>query len=176
MNDIAKEEMKVLSDEARNPITPQDNAEEKENKLLSLWKGRFDRAEKYRNAHIDRMMRMYKLYRAYRDANNYAYGTSIMPPKGFEIIETIKPRLSSAEIEIDLQPTKEAYVNDPLIKDWETLIEYNLSVLGDKTGFDDIKISWITAMLLYGNGVVQLSWSGDENGHPYAEVVDNFLS
>jgi len=176
-SEIAIEENKVLADEAQSGNAPakQDSAEEADRKVVTLWKQRFDRAEKYRLPHIDRMMRMYKLYRAYRDASNYAYGTNIMPPKGFEIVETIKPRLASADIDITLQPTKQDFVDDPLISEWETLIEYDLGVIGDTTGFDDLKIWWINAMLIFGNGVVQLSWSGDENGHPYAEVVDNFL-
>lgn len=175
-SEIAKDEMKVLADEANN-LAPagQDTPEEAERKVIAIWQGRFTRSENYRRAHIDRMMRMYKLYRAYRDATNYAYGTNIMPPVGFEIIETVKPRLASADIQVTLQPTKKDFIDDPLIGEWETLIDYDLGVLGDNMGFDDIKIFWINAMLIYGNGYVQLSWSGDQNGHPYAEVVDNFV-
>lgn len=175
-SDAAKAEMTVLADQANNLEPEQkDTPDEAERKLVALWQGRFTRAENYRRAHIDRMNRMYKLYRAYRDATNYAYGTNIMPPIGFEIIETIKPRLASAEIDIRLQPTKQEHVDSPLIGEWESLIEYDLSVLGDDTGFDDLKIMWINSMLIFGNGPAQLSWSGDENGHPYLEIVDPYL-
>jgi len=174
--DAAKAEMKVLADEANN-LTPEqkDTPDEHERKQIALWQGRFTRAENYRRAHIDRMNRMYKLYRAYRDATNYAYGTNIMPPVGFEIVETIKPRLASADIDITLQPTKQENIDDPLISEWESLVEYDLSVLGGDTGFDDLKIMWINSMLIFGNGPAQLSWDGDENGHPYLEIVDPYL-
>jgi hypothetical protein len=175
-SDAAKAEMTVLADQANNHQPEKTDTEKKvEDKIVSLWKTRFTRAENYRRAHIARMTRMYKLYRAYRDATNYAYGTNIMPPTGFEIVETIKPRLAAATIDITLQPTQQANVDSPLIADWESLIDYDLGVIGGETGFDDIKIAWINSMLIFGNGVGQISWDGDENGHPYLEIVDPYL-
>ena len=136
-----------------------------------MWASRFTRAETFRRPFIDRNLRMYKLYRAYRAASNYAYGTSLMPPTGFEIIETVKPRLASAEIKINLYPTKQENENSPSIKQWDDLLEYDLQVME----FDDKKIEWINAQLMFGNGILQIMWDGDEDGDPYIEIVDNFL-
>jgi len=164
-------------EEQKNPeletvnSTPMHEVEKEEEKLVTKWTSRFTKAENFRRPFIDRNIRMYKLYRAYRAASNYAYGTSLMPPTGFEIIETVKPRLASAEIQIDLYPTKQENENSPSIKSWDDLIEYDLQV----TEFDDKKIEWINAMLIYGNGVLQVMWDGGDDGDPYIEVVDNFL-
>lgn len=142
--------------------------EEREKTLVALWDRRFKQAEVYRRPYIERNLRMYKLYRAYREAINYAYGTSLMPPIGFEIIETVKPRLASADISIDLFPTQQAHVDDENISKWDDLIEYDL----DQSGFADKKIDWIDAMLKFGNGTLQIGWDGSKL---YLEVVDNWL-
>jgi len=160
-----------LPDQEAVDLKPTDTNEEEEKKLVEMWTSRFSRAETFRRPFIDRNLRMYKLYRAYRAASNYAYGTSLMPPTGFEIIETVKPRLASAEIKINLYPTKQENENSPSIQQWDDLLEYDLQVME----FDDKKIEWINAQLMFGNGVLQIMWDGDEDGDPYIEVVDNFL-
>lgn len=151
---------------------PQKDFEKHEESVVSKWKKRFDRAENFRRPYIDRNMRMYRLYRAYREATNYAYGTRLMPPVGFEIIETVKPRLASAEISVNIYPTKQEDVDKKQnISRWDDLIEYDLQQIE----FDDKKILWINAMLQYGNGTGQLMWDGGEDGDPFLEIVDNFL-
>lgn len=170
-NEIETRPETKLPDQAAVDLKPEDSQEEKDRKMIELWTGRFTRAETFRRPFIDRNIRMYKLYRAYRAASNYAYGTSLMPPTGFEIIETVKPRLASAEIKINLYPTKQEDENSNSIKSWDDLIEYDLQV----TEFDDKKIEWINAQLMFGNGVLQIMWDGGDDGDPYIEVVDNFL-
>lgn len=167
------EEKPMLPDAEDVGLSDKDlkSEEEKNQATLSLWKKRFDQAEKFRKPIIAKYLRMYKLYRAYRDAVNYAYGTNIMPPIGFEVIETVKPRLASAKINVNILPKQKDDINSPSLKRWDDLIEYDF----EKMMFDDLKIQWINAMLLYGNGYAQLSWDGDENGDPFLEIVDNWL-
>jgi hypothetical protein len=167
------EEKDMLPDaEDADLAEPSNTPEDKEKKLVTLWDGRFKKSEEFRRPYIQKYLRMYKLYRAYRDATNYAYGTNLMPPTGFEIIETVKPRLSSAEVKVKIYPKKqEDLEKKDNIARWDDLIEYDLQV----TEFDDLKIQWINAMLLYGNGWIQLMWQGGEDGDPVIEVVDNFL-
>lgn len=141
---------------------------EREEKLVTLWQRRFTQAENFRRPYLERNLRMYKLYRAYREAINYAYGTSLMPPIGFEIIETIKPRLAAAEIDVDIFPTKTEDINSPTISKWDDLVEFNLQEME----FDDKKIDWIDSCLKFGNGLIQIMW-GEKT--PDIEVVDNFL-
>jgi hypothetical protein len=142
--------------------------EEHQEKVVALWQKRFTQSENYRRPFIDRNLRMYKLYRAYRDAINYAYGTNIMPPIGFEIVETVKPRLASAKLKTNIYPLKKEHVNDPNIGSWDDLVEYNFQEME----FDDKKILWINAMLIFGNGWLQTMWAGE---HLDIEVVDNWL-
>lgn len=171
-NEIETRPETKLPDQEVVDLKPEvDDADETERKLVSLWTDRFTRAETFRRPFIDRNIRMYKLYRAYRSASNYAYGTSLMPPTGFEIIETVKPRLASAEIQVNIYPTKEEDADNESIAKWDDLIAYDLQV----TEFDDKKIEWINAQLMFGNGILQIMWDGGEDGDPYIEVVDNFL-
>lgn len=139
--------------------------------VVTLWKNRFKQADNFKRPIDARNLRMYKIYRAYRAwASNYAYGTNLMPPTGFEIIETVKPRLSSARINVVVMPTKPEDIDSPSLTKWDELIQYDLRVMA----FDDLKIDWIDTQLKYGNGVVQLSWDSVK-GDPYMELCDNWL-
>lgn len=141
---------------------------ELEQRLVTLWTQRFTKAENFRRPFIDRNLRLYRLYRAYRQAVNYAYKTSLMPPIGFEIIETIKPRLASSEVEVNILPKTAAAVNSGALKEWENLVWYNLQ----ETDFEEKKIDWVDDMLKGGNGTMQLMWMDDR---VELEVVDGFL-
>lgn len=145
-----------------------DTEKEDEEKIVMLWTKRFSQAETFRRPYIEKNLRMYKLYRAYREAVNYAYSTNLMPPTGFEIIETVKPRLASAKIKVNIYPTKKEDVNNPVLDRWDDLVAYDMQV----TEFEDKKIEWINAMLMYGNGILQIMWDGT---NPFIEVVDNWL-
>lgn len=142
--------------------------EERKEKVVQLWNKRFKQAEDFRRPYIDRNIRMYKLYRAYRDVLNYAYGTNIMPPTGFEIIETVKPRLASAKIKVNINPKGKENLENENISKWDDLVEYNLQEMK----FDSKKIEWINAQLMYGNGTIQPIWAGN---FVDIDVVDNFL-
>lgn len=141
---------------------------EHEEKVVSLWTKRFTRAENFRRPYIERDIRMYKLYRAYREAVNYAYGTSLMPPIGFEIIETVKPRLAAAEVQVEIYPTKTEDIDNPVLEKWDDLVSFNFQEMQ----FDDKKIDWIDYALKTGNGTLQLMWHGSLPG---VEVVDSML-
>jgi len=142
---------------------------EKEQTLVTLWQKRFTQSESFRRPYLARNLRMYKLYRAYRDAANYAYGTNLMPPTGFQIIETVKPRLASAQMQVNIYPRNEENIdNKEGIEKWDDLVEFDLQEME----FDDEKILWINAQLIFGNGVAQIFWEGKTPGW---EIVDNWL-
>jgi len=168
----AKENKIVLNDseEIQGDVLVSDT-EEKDKTLIELWKKRFNAGWDFRKPILDRNLRMYKLYRAYRESLNYAYQTSLMPPTGFEIIETVKPRMASASTTVNIYPTKKEDINSPSISKWDDLIEYDLEVIQ----FDDKKIEWINAQLLFGNGVAQIMWDGGEEGDPDIEIIDPAL-
>lgn len=143
--------------------------EEREEKIVQLWVKRFEQSKNFRRPYLEKNLRMYKLYRAYRDARNYAYGTNLMPPTGFEIIETVKPRLASAKIKVNIYPKKAADQNNKNgISKWDDLVEYNLQEME----FDDKKVWWINAQLMFGNGIAQVYWDGKTAN---MEIVDNWL-
>lgn len=167
-NEIETRPETKLPDAHDLDIGKEESEQKEEEKIVTLWTGRFSRAETFRRPIIEKNLRMYKLYRAYRQAVNYAYGTNLMPPTGFEIIETVKPRLASAKIKVNIYPTKKEDIDSPVLGKWDDLVTYGLEV----AEFDDKKIDWINACLLYGNGILQVMWDGDD---PYIEVVDNWL-
>jgi hypothetical protein len=139
--------------------------------IVTLWTGRFKEAKEFREPYDRRNLRMYKIYRSIRDwMTNYAYDVNIMPPIGYEIIETIKPRLSAAKHKKRILPTKKTDIDNPSLTKWDNLIEYNFETMD----FASEKASWIFAMLVYGNGTVQLSWD-TEAKTPSIEVCDNWL-
>ena len=146
---------------------------EEERKLIEKWNKRFNKTKNWRLPYQEKWLRMYKLYRAYRDKNNYAYDTKLMPPIAFEIVETVKPRLASAKMNIRVLPRGKDDVGSPSIEAWDDLIKYDLDVMN----FDDRKIDWITSALIYGNGIAQLTWNpGEEDdGDPDLEIQDLWL-
>jgi len=62
---------------------------DEEQKLLTKWKARFKRAKEFRDPYQAKWLRMYMLYRAYQNKQNYAYNTRLMPPIAFEIVQTV---------------------------------------------------------------------------------------
>lgn len=143
-----------------------------ESELIDKWKRRFKKAERYREPHEDKWLRMWKLYRSYRRQANYAYNTNIMPPIGFEIIETIKPRLASSKMRTRMFPTKEEDVGNESLEKWDDLVNYNFQEMD----LDDKKMDWIHAMLNFGNGYLHPYWvDAEDGGDPDVDVLDNWL-
>jgi len=143
-----------------------------EKTLIEKWTKRFKRAERFRQPYEDKFLRMWKLYRAYRDKQNYAYKTNIMPPIGFEIVETIKPRLSGAKMRTRIFPMEENDIKNGAIEEWDNLINYNFDVME----LDEKKVDWIDAMLKYANGYAHLYWEdAEDGGDPGMDIVDNWL-
>ena len=146
--------------------------DEKDEKTIAKWKSRFERAKRFRDPYTAKWLRMYYLYRAYRNRRNYAYQTNLMPAIGFEIIETIKPRLSAARMRTRIYPTKKEDVNNPAIESWDDLVNYNFEALQ----LEDKKIDWIQAMLNFGNGYAHLYWVEKAGGgDPAMDILDNWL-
>lgn len=156
----------------QNQLTDEE-IKDKEIKLVEKWKKRFNRAENFRKPKQQAWLRFYKLYRAYKDKTSYAYKTRLMPPIAFEIVETVKPRLSSAKMNVRILPRGKNDIDSPAIESWDDLIKYDL----DAIKFDDRKIDWINSSLIYGNGVAGLTWNPgeEEDGDPYLEIQDLWL-
>lgn len=133
--------------------------EEEREKIVEKWKKRFKQAEDFKKPYQDKWLRMWYLYRAYRDKKNYAYGTNLMPPTGFEIVETVKPRLTSAKINIRILPRFKKDVNSPSLENWDDKIKYDL----EEANFEEKKSDFITSGLIFGDGVVSLSWGKKKN-------------
>ena len=150
--------------------TPNDD----ERTIIEKWKRRFNLAERVQKPYREKNLRMWKLYRGYRDALNYAYQTSIMPPIGFEIVETIKPRLAASRMRTRLFPVSKDDVNNTdAIEEWDSLVNYQL----DDMDFDEKKSDWIDTMLKYGDGYAVMNWKrkGPDDGDPSMTIWDNWL-
>jgi len=146
---------------------------DEETELIEKWKKRFNKAKNWRQPYQQKWLRMYKLYRAYKDRTSYAYKTKLMPPIAFEIVETVKPRLASAKMNVRILPRGKEDIDSSAIESWDDLIKYDFDVIN----FDDRKIDWINSALLYGNGIAQLTWNPgeEEDGDPSLEIQDLWL-
>ena len=81
---------------------------------------------------------MFKLYRSYRDKKNNPYETSIMPPIGFKVVETIKPRLTAAEMKVRLFPAnKDAVDKQDILNNYESLVAYDMQEMDIEDKKDD---------------------------------------
>ena len=145
---------------------------DEESAKIEKWKQRFGVAERFRNPFEAKFLRMWKLYRAYRDKVNYAYKTNLMPPVGFEIIETVKPRLSASKMRTRIFPVNKDDVGSGAIEEWDSLISYNFEVME----LDEKKVDYIDSMLKYGNGYAHIYWMDHEDGgDPGMDIIDNWL-
>lgn len=148
------------------------NPSDEDKKVIDKWKNRFTRAERFRDPFEAKFLRMWKLYRAYRDKTNYAYNTNLMPPIGFEIIETVKPRLSASKMTTRIFPVDKDDIGSGAIEEWDSLMAYDFDIMG----IDDKKVDWIDSMLKYGNGYAHLYWmDAEDGGDPNMDIVDNWL-
>lgn len=146
--------------------TPEEDA------VIKKWVTRFGVAERFRNPYEAKNLRMWKLYRAYRDKLNYAYKTNLMPPIGFEIVETVKPRLSAAKMRTRIFPINKDDVGSGAIEEWDSLITYDFEIME----IEEKKVDYIDSMLKYGNGYAQLFWrDGEDGGDPGMDIIDNWL-
>ena len=106
--------------------TPSDE----EQAVIDKWNKRFKIADNFRDPYERKMLRMWKLYRAYRDKTNYAYNTNLMPPIGFEIVETVKPRLSAAKMRTRIFPVNKDDVGNGAIEEWERVTGMSAGSVG----------------------------------------------
>lgn len=162
----------MSEDQTENQTVGQYNPSDEDRKTIEKWKSRFDRADRFRTPFEAKMLRMWKLYRAYRDKTNYAYNTNLMPPIGFEIVETIKPRLSASKMTTRIFPVEKDDIGSGAIEEWDNLIAYDFDIME----LDDKKVDWIDSMLKYGNGYAHLYWvDSEDGGDPELDIIDNWL-
>ncbi len=144
---------------------------EEEQKLLEKWKKRFKRADEFLRPYRAKWLRMYKLYRAYQDKENYAYETRLMPPIAFEIIETVASRLATAKRKTRILPREKKDVNSKSLGSWDDLVNYD---------FDAIKLDkklpkWLKATTKFGNGIAKVTWLSDlstDYDDPFLTICD----
>jgi len=133
------------------------------------WKSTFERVKNNRQPFEDKWNRQYSLYRAYRLLDEkYRYKSRTLPPIGFQIIETIKPRLASLKTQIKFfNVTGQEQTQ---LDEWDNLINWQL----EENEFADKKIEWIHNALLYGDGYLLVTWNEKEQ-RPEIQVLDGYL-
>ena len=147
MPDPEIKEEKIKPEERYDPS-------EEEQKLLTKWKARFKRAKEFREPYQAKWLRMYMLYRAYQNKQNYAYSTRLMPPIAFEIVQTVVSRLATAKRKTRILPREKNDAESESLDSWDNLVNYD---------FDVIELAkklphWIESSTLYGNGILKLAW------------------
>ena len=154
-------------------ITPSDtySPSDTDKALIEKWKKRFTRADNFLRPYRAKWLRMYKLYRAYQEKENYAYQTRLMPPIAFEIIETVVSRLATAKRKTRILPRSKKDATSKSIQSWDDLVNYD---------FDTIKIikklpKWLKAATTYGNGLAKVTWLTDSSidyDDPFLTICD----
>lgn len=168
---MPEEETKTIEKKSLAELT-----DEERKTIVEKWKKRFKKAKDFRQPFQDKWLEMHYLYRGYREVTRYAYQTKLVPPIAFEIVETVKPRLASAQINIRILPRHKGDVESKSLDAWDDLIKYDLDIVE----FDDQKIDWINSSLIFGNGIAQLTWkpnNGDDkdSGDPFLTIQDLWL-
>ena len=125
----------------------------------------FNKASEARKVKEDKWLTWYKLYRSY--AEEKKEGSNLFIPYIYAIIETIVPRIISAAFSarpyLGILPTKPE--TEENAKMMEKLIDYQLIQV---TGFITTAVSWVKETLLYGTGILKVTWDYEE-GQAYQE-------
>src|SRR3989338_9144958 len=148
----AEEEKDSSSDEVYSPS-------EEEKKLVEKWKKRFTRAEEFMRPYRAKHLRMYKLYRAYQERQNYAYEMRLMTPIAFEIIETVVSRMATAKRKTRILPREKKDLQSNSLQSWDDLVNYDFDIIKLAVRLRD----WVKSSSIYGNGIGMTTWmkSGD---------------
>lgn len=129
----------------------------KEKELIEKWQKRFKRAEQFRKPFQAKWLRMYKLYRAYQDKENYAYETRLMPAIAFEIVETVVSRLATAKRKTRILPREKKDVKSKALDSWDDLVNYDFDIIKLKKKLRQ----WLKSATTYGNGIAMTTWLTD---------------
>ncbi|MDP2655591.1 MAG: hypothetical protein Q8P17_03600 [bacterium] len=142
---------------------------EEEKKLVEKWKKRFTRAEEFMRPYRAKHLRMYKLYRAYQERQNYAYETRLMPPIAFEIIETVVSRMATAKRKTRILPREKKDLQSDSLQSWDDLVNYDFDIIKLTVRLRD----WVKSSSIYGNGIGMTTWmkSGDYDD-PVLDILD----
>jgi len=142
---------------------------EEEKKLVEKWKKRFTRAEEFMRPYRAKHLRMYKLYRAYQERQNYAYETRLMPPIAFEIIETVVSRMATAKRKTRILPREKKDLQSNSLQSWDDLVNYDFDIIKLAVRLRD----WVKSSSIYGNGIGMTTWmkSGDYDD-PVLDILD----
>lgn len=130
----------------------------------------FKRLQRMREPYQNKWTRMYYLYRAFRhitDEKKRKYLSQHLPPIGYQIIETIKPRIAALKLQVKFYNITQETAEELL--EWDNLINWQLQT----DNFENKKIEWVHNTLLYGDGFILVRWDSKHN-RPTVEVLDNY--
>lgn len=126
---------------------------------------RFNASDKYTQGYFTRFQEYYKLYRSYQERGKLPWRSNLFIPKTFEIIETIAPRIAYAQKTFIARPVEGGDVDNA--EAFSDLLKYQF----ERTNMEDVIEELVKETLIYGTGIVKVSW---KDNMPYPEVVDIF--
>lgn len=137
----------------------------REDKALNLVKERFNVSKSYTTPYFSKFQRFYTLYRSYLEKGRLPWKSNLMIPKAFEIVETVAPRIAQAQRVWEVLPVEGMDVGNA--EAYTELLKFQFQ----QSGFEEVLEEVSKEMLIYGTGVMKVSWNGKT---PQAEVVDIF--
>lgn len=126
---------------------------------------RFHSSEKYVQGYFSRFQVYYQLYRSYLQNGSLPWRSNLFIPKTFEIIETVAPRIAYAQRTFIARPVEGGDVENA--EAFTDLLKYQFEV----TDMEDVIEELTKETLIYGTGIVKVSW---RDNMPYPELVDIF--
>ena len=136
----------------------------KKKEAIELVNTRFNVSEKYTQSFFTRFQGYYQLYRSYLDSGRLPWRSNLFIPKTFEIIETVAPRIAQAQRTFKTLPVEGMDVLNA--EAYTDLLKFQFA----KTNMEDVIEEWVKETLIYGTGIVKVSWG--QNDMPNPEVVD----
>ena len=136
--------------------TPVKNVSERDQNLLNIVMEDFrDARDYYKNNYKQKHNDFWKCYNSIRTKRGYEGVSDDFVPEAFTIIESIKANVAGGKPRFNFVAMREEQKQDTEV------LNQLLDFYWDQNRMTQKTLNWVQDMLLYGNGILHISWEGD---------------
>ena len=147
-----------------------DKAQANDDALLKIVMEDFVEAREYiRRSYRDIWNDCWKCYNNIRTKRGYEGVADDFVPETFTIVESVKANVAGGKPKFNFLPTREEQNTDVTVLN--ALVDYYWACnnMTQKT------LDWVQDMLVYGNGIMMVSWEGDKPHYTNIPLADFFV-
>lgn len=153
----------------KTPVIDSD-VKQTDEQILGSVMGHFDKARKYITDHYEGVWAdCFKSYNGIRTRRGYAGVADDFVPETFSIVESLKASIAGSKPKFKYLPLAESQEQDTTTLN--ALVDYYWAC----NNMTEKMLNWIGDMIVFGNGVMMISWSGDKPLIQHIPLSDFFV-